>query len=198
MKYYTLFILTIILMISGCATPPEVKQLSLKQLDYLNVLTDAVTVQSEGLIAMAENLKNKAGENISCHQKNSIDRLNILMSNTIDTTDLEKRREIKQKILAQAKAINQVSDHSRQKLSSDYQAIKHKTEQLSTYLKKIKEVHKVLNGYIQSQKIGEQLLSSSVGHKSIDGFIGTMNTYIPLIRATSRDLGRLLNAAPKQ
>lgn len=50
----------------------------------------------------------------------------------------------------------------------------------------------VLNGYIQSQKAGEQLLSSSVGHTSVDGFLGTINTYIPLIKLASGELAHLL------
>ncbi|MCK5897578.1 MAG: hypothetical protein KAG06_00725 [Methylococcales bacterium] len=196
MNAYKLAILGLILIISGCATPPEVKQLSLKQLDYLNVLTDAVTIQSEGLISIAKKLKQQSEGNINCHQQTSIDRLNQLMTTTIDLTDPKKRRELKQKILAQATEINKVTQRSQQKLAVDFKAIKTKTQQLQVYLKKIKEVQLVLNGYIQSQKAGEQLLATSVGHTSVDGFLGTINTYIPLIKSTSSELARLLNVKP--
>ncbi|MCK5924745.1 MAG: hypothetical protein KAG10_02515 [Methylococcales bacterium] len=192
MTYYKLFLLALVFVISGCATPLEVKQLSLKQLDYLTVLTDAVTIQSEGLVLIAEKLKQQSEGNMSCHQQNSIDRLNQLMTTTVDLTDMSERRALKQKILAQATEINKVTAASRQKLALDFKAIKIKTQQLQVYLKKIKEVQVVLNGYIQSQKAGEQLLSSSVGHTSVDGFLGTINTYIPLIKLASGELAHLL------
>lgn len=137
MTYYKLFLLALVFVISGCATPLEVKQLSLKQLDYLTVLTDAVTIQSEGLILIAEKLKQQSEGNMSCHQQNSIDRLNQLMTTTVDLTDMSERRALKQKILAQATEINKVTAASRQKLALDFKAIKIKTQQLQVYLKKI-------------------------------------------------------------
>jgi len=192
MNSYKLFILSLVILISGC-TPPEIKKLSLNQLEYLEVLTTAVTVQSDGLILVAKKLKQEATGKIACHQKNTVDRLNELMEKTIPTLDREKRLETKRKIFSQAEAISKTAEDSRKKLSADFIAIKEKTLELQGYLKKIKEVQTILDAYIQSEKMGEQLLKTTVGHTNVDGFLGTINTYIPKIKSATNDLKILLN-----
>ncbi len=193
MNSYKLFILSIVILISGCATPPEIKKLSLNQLEYLEVLTTAVTVQSDGLILVAEKLKQEATGNIACHQKNTIDRLNALMEKTIPTLNREKRLETKRKIFSQAESISKTAKDARKKLATDFIAIKEKTLELQRYLKKVKEVQTILDAYIQSEKMGEQLLKATVGHTNVDGFLGTINTYIPKIKSATDDLKILLN-----
>ncbi|MDQ7090174.1 MAG: hypothetical protein Q9M50_05945 [Methylococcales bacterium] len=198
MKRYKLFILSFIIIISGCATPPEVKQLSLKQLEYLDVLTTAMNVQSEGLISVAESLKEEAGGKIACYQQNSVNRLNALMTKTIPTMDREKRIETKRKIFAQADILSKTAETAREKLSTDFIAIKEKTLELQGYLTKIKEVQTILDGYIQSEKIGEKLLKTTAGHTNVSGFLGTINTYIPKIKSTTESLKALLSVLKKK
>jgi hypothetical protein len=190
---YKIFIVSLTLFISACATPPEVKQLSLKQLDYLDVLTKAVTVQSDGLVSVAEKLKKEAGGKIACYQQNSIDRLNELVTKTMPLMTREKRIETKQMIFSQAESINNTAELSQKKLATDFQAIKTKTEELQGYITKIKEVQSILNAYVQSEKMGEQLLKTTVGHANISGFLSTINTYIPELQSTTKDLKRLLD-----
>lgn len=198
MKLYKLFILSFVILMTGCATPPEVKQLSLKQLEYLDVLATAVSVQSEGLISVAESLKEEAKGKIACHQQNSVNRLNDLMTKTIPTMSREKRIETKRKIFTQAESISKTAEIAREKLSSDFIAIKEKTLELQGYLAKIKEVQTILNGYIQSEKVGEKLLKATAGHTNIKGFLGTINTYIPKIKSTTESLKTLLNILNKK
>jgi len=158
----------------------------------MNVLAKAVTIQSEGLITVTNKLKQEAEEDINFYQKNTVDRLNILVEKTIPTMTREQRLATKQKIFSQAESINKTADLSRKKLATDFAAIKEKTLELQTYLKKIQEVQTILNGYLQSEQIGEQLLKNTAGHTSIEGFLGTVNTYIPKIQTATDDLKILL------
>ncbi len=197
MNHYKLFILFLAILLSGCTTPLEVKQLSVKQLEYLDVLTTAVTVQSAGLISIVEKLKEEAKEDITIYQKNTVDRLNIIMEKTILTMNREKRLETKRKIFSQAESINKTAALSREKLDFDFIAIKDKILELQVYLKKINEIHAILNAYLQSETMGEQLLKTTVGHTSIQGFVGTINTYIPKIKTITDDLKGLINILSK-
>ena len=192
MRRFKILFISLIFMLSGCVTPPEVKQLSLKQLEYLDVLSDAVAAQSDALISIAEQIKKQAETKITQHEQESIARLKVLVVKTIPTQGSSKREKTAEAILSQASDINKQAEKSRQKLERQFTKIKEKTEELQLYLQKIRDVQLTLDAYIQSTKAGEKVLAATLGHTTVDSLFGHINHYLPKIKQTTQDLQGML------
>ncbi len=192
MLHLRTLILSLPLMLSACAAPPEVKQLSLKQQEYLEVLSHAVAAQSDALISVAEKMKKQAEAKIAEHEERSLEGLKNLVVKTIPGQGRSKRVKTADAILKQAAQINKKAEKSRQKLEDKLAKIKRKTAELQLYLEKIKEVQLTLDAYIQSKKAGEKVLSSISGHSAVSGLFSQIDQYLPKIKQTSKDLQDVL------
>jgi uncharacterized protein YcfL len=63
-KLWQLIVLSIPLLLMACSTPTAVKQLSRAQLSYFDAALEAVQLQSEALLLVAEKIKAQAEQRI--------------------------------------------------------------------------------------------------------------------------------------
>lgn len=188
MKIYKLITVAFILLTAGCATPPEVKQLSIKQMDYFDSAMSAVSIQSEALIMATERLVVEAKSRIDAEERDNRSRLTALI----------QRGGLDQ---AQSEDLaNRISDRSAQavsakeKLDSDLSSIRKKTEELNIYLSKMKEVHIAIDSYLQSEKAGEAVVNDVLNQPSVKSLLTNVNDLTPKIENGLADLTALLNS----
>lgn len=180
------FILAVLLLV-GCATPPEVKQLSVKQNEYFDAAIVAVSLQSEALILATEKLVAQAKQRIAKEEKDNNERFQALMqANALSASDA---LETVNRLTITAKEAEQ----SRKKLDEDLQNIKNKTLELGLFLKKMKEVNITLDSYIQSEKAGEAIVKDVMKHPSVSALLESVNTLTPKIQNSVNEINSLLN-----
>lgn len=180
------------LTVTGCATPPQVKQLSLKQMEYFDAAIKAVALQSEALILAAEKLKSQAEEKISANEQKNRSRFEKFATETIPKLPDEEKSEATKKMLSEVAETSKVADVARTKLNNDIKIIKNKTEELQLYLKKMKEVHLALDAYIQSEKAGERVINDVLKHPSVNSLLSTANELIPKVQNGIQEIQTLL------
>ena len=185
-------VLGVLLVVWGCSTAPEVKQLSLKQIEYFDAAIEAVKLQSEALILVAEKLKEQAEARIANTEQESRDRLQNLASTTIPSLPESERKKTAKKMLQQVAQIREAAVNSRQKLANDLAAIKLKTQELEAYIRKMKEVQVALDAYLQSEKAGEKVLKEVLKHPTVDGLLSTANDLLPKVREGVNEMQILL------
>ena len=125
------------LIIAGCATPAQVKQLSLKQLEYFDAAIDAVSLQSEALILAAEKLVVNAKAKIDSTESKNKARFETLIQGEISQENAER-------VLKEISETTEIALAARAKLDRDLSDIREKTGELKAYLLKMKEVHQAL------------------------------------------------------
>ncbi len=187
MYKYLLTVCTLLSLIPiGCGTPPQVKQLSIKQLAYFDTAIEAVSLQSEALILATETLVARAKARIDSTEKKNRARFEMLIQDELSEETAER-------------ALNAVSEttqnaiDARKKLDSDLSIIRQKTEELEQYLRKMREVHLALDAYIQSEKAGEAVVTDVLNHSSVKAMLATIDELIPLVEGGIKDVTTLLN-----
>lgn len=188
MKIYKLIPIVLILLIAGCATPPEVKQLSVKQMDYFDSAILAVSIQSEALIMATEKLVTEAKVRIDTEEQENRSRLTTLIQrgglNQDQAIDLARRISERSSQAISAKG----------KLDNDLTAIREKTIELNIYLVKMKEVHVAIDSYVQSEKAGEAVVKDVLNQPSVKALLANVNKLTPKIENGLSDLTTLLNS----
>lgn len=172
--------------LTACATPPEVKQLSLKQMGYFDAAIEAVSLQSEALILAVEKLVSYANANIDSIEKQSWARFETLIQGELSQGTAERALEEVSETTEKALA-------NRAKLDSDLSDIKQKTEELKAYLRKMKEVHQALDAYVQSEKAGERVVNDVLNHPSVSALLETADELIPKVEGGIKEVKALLN-----
>jgi hypothetical protein len=180
------FILAVLLLV-GCATPPQVKQLSVKQNDYFDAAILAVSLQSEALMLATEKLVVQAKQRIAVEEKANNQRFQTMMQESaLSASDALETVNRLTKTSLQA-------EQSRKKLDDDLQAIKNKTLELGLFLKKMKEVNITLDSYIQSEKAGEAIVKDVMKHPSVSALLDSVNTLTPKVKNSFNEISSLLN-----
>jgi hypothetical protein len=162
-------------LVMGCATPPEVKQLSIKQSEYFDVAIKAVSIQSDALIIATEKLVQNAIVNIELEERNSkIEFNNALLSGSLTQV---QANDIIERISQKSKLIKQSKDD----LTSDLNTIKDKIEELKLFLTKMKEVNTTMDAYIQSEKAGEAVVKDILNQPNVKALLATVSDLTPKI-----------------
>jgi hypothetical protein len=162
-------------LVMGCATPPEVKKLSIKQSEYFDVAIKAVSIQSDALIIATEKLVQNAIVNIELEERNSkIEFNNALLSGSLTQV---QANDIIERISQKSKLIKQSKDD----LTSDLNTIKDKIEELKLFLTKMKEVNTTMDAYIQSEKAGEAVVKDILNQPNVKALLATVSDLTPKI-----------------
>ncbi|MGR5159944.1 hypothetical protein [Vibrio owensii] len=188
MKIYKLITIVLTLLAVGCATPPEVKQLSIKQMDYFDSAMSAVSIQSEALIMATERLVAEAKSRIDAEERVNRSRLIALIQrgglDQAQSEDIAKRISDRS-----AQAVS-----AKEKLDSDLGSIRNKVEEINVYLSKMKEVHIAIDSYLQSEKSGEVVVNDVLNQPSVKSLLTQVNDLTPKIENGLSELTNLLNS----
>lgn len=178
--------LVIFLILCGCATPTEIKQLSEQQVKYFDVAIEAVVKQSEALIIASEKLVEKSSEHIKKLEAESYIEFEKAILDTI--TDPQFAKEIIKEIVETV----QFSEEAKIKHNTDLEKIKQKTNEVREYLMKMKEVQVALDAYIQSEKVGEAVVGDILKLPSVDFLLNTVNELTPKIQNGLTEINTLI------
>lgn len=180
--------LVLLILLSGCATPPEVKQLSIKQMEYFDSAISAVSAQSEALIIATEKLVEQAKARIDSEELVARSSLTALIQQ--GGLDQSQANTVATKI--SGLSIQTVA--SKKQLDDDLAAITARTNELSSYLKKMKDVHIAIDSYVQSEKAGEKVVNDVLKQPSVKTMLTQVNELTPKIENGLTDLTLLLDA----
>lgn len=175
------------LFLVSCATPPEVKQLSIKQNEYFDAAIAAVRLQSEALVAASEKLVDAAKERIDQEESAARKDFEELMQN--EKQSAEDAAEISRRIAETSR----LAEQARKSLEDDLTLITKKSEELARFLEKMKEVNVTLDAYIQSEKAGEAVVRDVMNNPTVSGFLGTVSDLMPKVTSELEDLDLLLD-----
>jgi hypothetical protein len=181
-----MLLLFLMLLIFECATPPQVKRLSMMQIEYFDSAIKASTLQSEALILAAEKLVAQAKERINSEE--SANKIQFEQLMTTKPMDQKTAAQITQSL---SNTTSQALD-SRKKLDSDLVTIKQKTNEISAFLSKMKEVHLALDAYIQSEKAGEAVLNDILKQPTISSLLNSVNELVPKVQSGMTEINKLL------
>jgi DNA repair exonuclease SbcCD ATPase subunit len=177
----------IIIFLVGCATPPEVKQLSVKQNQYFDVAIAAVALQSQALVLATDKLVAQAKSRIDALEQQSSKELEDLMK-----TGAQSESDAKQISQRIAKTASE-AEQSRAKLDRDLESIKNKTLELGLFLEKMKEINITLDAYVQSKKAGEAIVKDIMKHPTVNALLEDVNNLTPKIQSSLNDVNSLLS-----
>lgn len=180
------------LLLAGCGTPPEVKQLSMAQIGYFDAAIKAVQVQADTLVAAAEKIAAMAEDRIARIEKSNLDRLKNVAVETIPSTAKDDRGPIADEMLRHVAQASSTSATARAKLAGDVAAIKAKNQELARYVNRMKDVQVALDAYLQSEKAGEKILQDILNQKDVKSLLGTVNELLPKVTSTTSDIQRLI------
>ena len=160
--------------LGACGTPDAVKHLSTAQTDNLNAATVAVRVQGKAVIALAQQVKKEHEAKIESLYKAVITRYEgVAAKGFPNATNKEAAaKEAFSKVIEAEKtrtaAINQ--------LNSQFEIIKDKSNEVIVYIEKLKDAQMVLDGYLQSQRLGDALLGEAMDVPLVGQAINALNT----------------------
>jgi hypothetical protein len=187
MKMIKLLPIVLLVSLFGCATPPEVKQLSVKQMEYFDLAILAVAKQSEALIMATEKLVEEAKGRIDSEEKQARSKLTALIQK--GGLDQSQATTLATKI----SDLSTASTASKKQLDENLEAIQAKTHELNSYLVKMKEVHIAMDSYVQSKKAGEVVVADVLNQPSVKTMLSQVNDLTPKIKNGLSDLTTLLN-----
>ncbi|SMO47246.1 hypothetical protein [Gracilimonas mengyeensis] len=167
--------LILLITLSACGTPYQVKKLSVKQNDYLDAAIEATAIQSEALVLASEKLVLQATERIDQLAKEDTERFSTLLAD--ETLSAE---EVSQ-ALTQYAASMETANRNKIKLLEDLATIREQSQELQEYLKQLKQVHVALDAYIQSEKAGEAVVNDVLNLPGIEALVQQMNNRIPTL-----------------
>lgn len=180
--------LALLFLLFGCATPPEVKQLSIKQMEYFDSAISAVSKQSEALIMATEKLVEEAKARIDSEVQAARSRLtDLIQQGGLDQSQATT-------VATQISGLSSQTAASKKQLDDDLAAIKAKTNELNDFLKKMKDVHLAIDSYVQSEKAGEKVVNDVLNQPSVKTMLAQMNNLTPKIENGLSELTALLDA----
>ena len=185
--------IAILITLSACATPPEVKQLSTAQIQYFDTAIKAVATQSEALVLASTKIQKQAKERIARREADSNAELVKLLSNSNKGSTPEERKALAEKVLEESDASSKSAAAARAKLQQDLDAIKAKSEQLEQYIATMKQVQIALDAYIQSEKAGQKIVGSVLEQPSVSHLITKVQKTVPHVTGAANDLKLLLS-----
>tara|TARA_B110000211_G_C14050263_1_gene540880 strand:- start:130 stop:693 length:564 start_codon:yes stop_codon:yes gene_type:complete len=180
-------LLVLLLLLTACATPSEVKQLSIKQMEYFDSAIAAVEKQSAALIMATEKLVIEAKARIDAEEQLAKSRLTTL----IQQGGLDQSQATT--VATQISDLSSQTTASKNQLDDNLAAISAKTLELNAYLVKMKEVHIAIDSYVQSEKAGEKVVHDVLNQPSVKTMLAQVNELTPKIENGLSDLTTLLN-----
>jgi hypothetical protein len=178
---------------AGCETPAQVKQLSLKQMEYFDFAIEAVSLQSEALILATEKLVSQAQQRIEATQNTNQERFAKFAAETLPSLPDDQKTKKAQEMLQNVADVAKETETARAQLDQDLTVIKSKSEELQAYLAKMKEVHQALDAYIQSEKAGEQVVRDMLHYPSVRALVASADDLIPKVHSGIETIQTLLS-----
>ena len=146
--------------LAACGTPDAVKQLSSAQVGNLDAATVAVEAQGKALVTLAREVKKELETSVEAlHAEN----VKLVRDQAAGGFPGQKDKET-----AAQNALDLIAQSERgradeiARLDSRLRVIEAKNEELIAYIRKLKDAQKVLDGYIQSERLGEALLGEAM------------------------------------
>lgn len=187
--------LAALLLLSACATPPEVKELSTAQIAYFDTAIKAVRAQSDALVLAAERIKADAEARIKARTEASRVEVRDALSPAAGQPQLAPT--VVDDLLKGLESSKESEQQNIARLRAHVGEIKAKVAELNAYISKMKDVQVALDAYIQSEKAGEGVLQDVLKHPTVSDLLGTVNATLPKISDTTETLRRLLDSLPK-
>jgi len=180
-------------LLTACATPPQVKELSTAQIAYFNTAIEAVRAQSDALILAAERIKRDAEARIRARTVASRTDIRDALSSPGQRSPDPTVVDDLLKGLESAKE-NEAKNIAR--LQATLDEIRAKIGELNLYIARMKDVQVALDAYIQSENAGESVVQNILKHPNVANLLQSVSSTLPKLSDTADTLKRLLGELP--
>ena len=174
----------------ACGTPNAVKQLSTTQVDNLDAAVVAVEAQGKALVTLAQQVKKEREARIDALHERRVERFrDQAAAGFPGQTD---------KISAADNAFGRVAQSEKDRttavahLGSRLKVIEGKNEELIGFIRKLKDAQEVLDGYLQSERLGEKVLGEAMKVPFVSQAISAVNALRTKVLASAGELDGLV------
>lgn len=182
-----IILITIFLFLSACATPPEVKLLSIKQGEYFDALILAIDLQAAALTLASQQIVENAKDRIAVDLDTGQQPFKDLMIGGAQTvSDSEK-------IVEELQSLTEAAEAAEANLDQRLSEIESQSAELKSFLEKMKQTNTILDAYIQSEKAGEAVVKDIVAQPSVSAFLTTANDLLIKVQSNADNLTTLVN-----
>lgn len=188
-------LLTALFLLSACATPPQVKELSTAQIAYFDGAIEAVRAQSDALVLAAERIKQDAEARIKA--RTAVSRTEVRDALSPAEGQQPPSATVVDDLLKGLESAKESEQRNISKLQRQVDEIKAKVAELNAYIAKMKDVQVALDAYLQSEGAGEAVLQDVLKHPTVSDLLGTVTATLPKISDTTDALRRLLESLPR-
>lgn len=188
MKIRIAIALALGLLCAGCATPPELKTLSVAQIGYFDTTAKAVSDESKALILAATIIKDRAAADIDARTQAAQDRTANTIATTIPGLPADQRVAATARLLGSAQGVVTGAADDKAKLLDRLAKIQVATDSLQAAINEMKEVQIALDAYIQSPTAGELVTSTVLGLPGVQALISQAKVTMATVSARAADL----------
>ena len=177
--------------LAACGTPEAVKQLSTAQVANLDGAVVGVEAQGKALIALARQVKKEREARIDRLHEGRVDRFRKQAAEGFPGQEDKKA--------AADNAFGRVAKSERDRtaaiarLDSRLKLIETKNAELIAYIRKLRDAQKVLDGYLQSERLGEALLGEAMKVPFVGQAIGAVNELKTKVLTSAGELNGLVD-----
>ena len=177
--------------LAACGTPDAVKQLSTAQVGNLDAAAVAVAAQGKALVTLAQQVKKEREARIEDLHKVNVELFtNQAAGGFPGETDKKSAAENAFDTVAQSEMVRA---DAIARLDSRLKLIAAKNDELVAYIRKLEDAQKVLDGYLQSERLGEALLGEAMEVPFVSQAIGAVNALKAKVLASTGELEGLVD-----
>lgn len=178
--------------LAACGTPDAVKHLSTAQVDNLNVAVVAVEAQGKALVTLAHQVKKDREARIEELYERIVKRHEATAADGFPG-DADKKAAAKKAFDLVTKA-ERTRTTTIARLGSRLKVIEDKIKAVIAYIRKLKDVQRVLDGYLQAERLGDALLGEAMKVPLVSKAIDAVNALKQKVTNGAKELDGLVGS----
>ena len=182
--------IVMILTLSACGTPAAVKTLSAAQLGYFDKLIAAVKIESDALLLAADIVKQQAEAEIDRREQAIRERTQTALVNLSPMLSASQRADASQQLVDSLIAAEKAAAETRATLQPTLDQIRDKVEALQLAVNQMRQVQTALDGYLQSEQIGESITRTVLNFPTVQSLITQSTSIMTDVLAQTNDLSQ--------
>lgn len=197
MKLLKTILIFVVLTLAGCSASPHIKTLSTHQMEYFDAAITAITTQSEALILASETVAAQAKAEIDRKEQENQAELQKLLQD-LPRYSPDKQAQITAGVLERIANTTRETERAKLKLDEDIKVISEQSAKLTAHVEKMKDIHLAIDAYIQSEQVGDHVLTNILQHPTVSDLLAKSQALLPKIQEGSQQLETAIESLQAQ
>ena len=183
-----LVVVLLVIFLASCATPPEVKTLSVAQIGYFDVAIGAVRTEGEALVLAADTIRKQAEAQIDVEVARTQSEVATTLATTLPNLPPADRATAAARLLAAASAPALAGAESKARLQARLDLIRTRAQDLQKAIEEMKNVQVALDAYLSSAGAGSDVSALLLGSPGVQGILSRAGLTMERVKLLSADL----------